>query len=299
MEEHGSTPLKREFAFPIGSCIRDAIQIKTKKDTGEIIVENEEPATITPNPIVYGKGEAKYIDNGEVQTPKPAEKKEINHDPTPSYEPLAKDEKFQICLVAEDIASDNLFKKFGGNYIEGHVLPKKFMIKAELNETPTYSNVDDIYFLFELLDGQTSKNTIKATVAFSLPKAEELEVNELESELNRLQNDGPLTVQSIVALLMEQIGNHVRAMPKSISTNPNKSSTKVPVEFIQQLCKSESEICDLKRAVQFALGRKEEIGAAHLLLENRNDIGNEKRFCKICCVEEEAEQHIGKVMQII
>ena len=290
LEEHSSTPLKREFAFPIGSCIRDAIQIKTKKDTEEIIVQNKEPAAVIPSPVVYGKGEAKYIDNGEVQTPYSTETKEINHDPKPSCEPLAKDEKFQICLVPEDITADNLFKKFGGNYIEGHVLPRKFMIKAELNETQTCDNIDDIYLLFELFDTLANENTIEATVAFSLPKADELEVNKLESELNRLQKCGPLTVHSIVDLLMERIGN----MPKRISRNPKKSSTKVSVQFIQQLCKWESEVCDLKKAVQYALGRKVEVDTPRLLLENGNGSGNERRFCEICCVEEATEQHIGQ-----
>jgi hypothetical protein len=298
LQEHGSEPLNSEYAFPIGSYITDAIETKLKKDTAETVSENKQPASTLSSPVVYGKGQAIYTDNAEIPNFCASETKENNDNQMASkYEPLAKDEKIKINLIAEDIACDNLSNEFGNNYIEGHVSPRKFIINAR-----TSNNVDAVCLLFEVLDTPTNQNTVEATVAFLLPTTELVPntlKNILKSELNRMQNDGPLTVKTIVDFVMEIIATQIKTTPKIASSNPKKSATKVPVEFIQQVCKQESEVCDLRKAVEYALRKQKGIDVAcAVLAESGNCSENGKLFCEICYVEEGVEQCVGKVMTI-
>ena len=203
-------------------------------------------------------------------------------------EPLKQDTKFAVTLIPEDITFDNLSHEFGSNYIEGDVSPRKLIISANTSGT----GIDNFALLFEILDSLSNESTIEATVAFTLPKTEltlQNAVNEiLHSELNRLQNDGPLKVKTIVDLLMGLISSETTTLPKNFL--PKKSAMKIPVEFIQQVCKQELEVCDLKEATGYALASEKRPDVACLVAvwENENACKEtERRRCEICYAEED------------
>lgn len=279
-----------EFSFPIGAYISNAIEDKIKKDTAKIDVETKE----CPSGTVYGKGQVVYIDNDD-NVSGPDEINEHDSNETSKYLPLAKDKKFNINLLAEDISYDNLHDNFGSNYIEGNASPRKFIIKVDLNEACPNSDLDYLCLLFDISDTSKHPDIVESTTGFSLPKIELVPSNLndiLESELNRLENDDPLTIKTIIECLMEKVTPEIKNMPKIVPSK--KSNTKVPVDFIQNICKQTSKVYDFKKAVQYALESQEKMAMAPSVLFDSGNSGITKLFCEICYVED-AEQCTGKL----
>ena len=291
MQEDSSEPLNTEFSFPIGAYISNAIEAKIKKDTAEVDVEKTE----RPSGTVYGKGQAVYIDNDD-DVSSFDEIHEHDGNKSSKYLPLTKDKKFNINLLVEDISYDSLHDNFGSNYIEGNASPRKFMIKVDLNEACANNDLDDLCLLFDISDTSKCPDIVESTVGFFLPKTELMPSNLndiLESELNRFENGGTLTVKSIVQALIEKVAPEINNTPKIISSK--KSNTKVPVAFIQNVCKQTSKVYDFNKAVQYALESQEKMPMTPPVLFDSGNNGIRKLFCEICYVEEDMEQCTGKL----
>ena len=289
-------PLNSQLAFPTGASIQEVIEAKTAEASSEVILETNESVLASPTSTVYGKGQAVYVDNNsELQKDSNLNETGANNDgqAVSKFETPSKDETFKINLLTEDIACDSLSNKFGMNYIEGEVSPRKFIIKLDLNELIPN---DDICILFELPNNPSVKDTVEANVSLSLPKTGLIQTDlnsELQSELNRLQNDETLTVEAITDCLMEKIISHLKTESKSIMTK--KSASNIPTEFIKQLSKQKSMVCGFKKATEFALGCQERSDEGCLVtLENGNIEENGKLFCEICYVEDDMESNIGE-----
>ena len=284
--------------YPIGASIQEAIEAKTVNS--EVILEPNESVPASPASAVYGKGQAVYIDNDS----------EIPKDTTlpdgqavSKFETLSKDKTFKMNLSTEDIACDSLSNKFGMNYIEDEISPRKFIIKLDLNELISNDH-GEICVLFELpINNSTGKNTVEANVSLSLPKTElaQSELNgRLQSELNGLQNDETLTVKAITDCLMEKIVSQLSSESKSIVTKKCRTAMNMPIEFIKQLSKQEPVVCGLKKATEFALGCQNRTDEPCLVtLENGNIDENEKLFCEICYVEDDVETSLGKEQFVV
>ena len=222
---------------------------------------------------------------------------EYDYEDASKDKPISTDSKFNINLLAEDISNDSLYDNFGSNYIEGNVSPRKFMINVDLNKGRPSNDLDELCLLFEISDASKHPGVIKSAVSYSLPKTELIPSNFdniLESELKRLEHNGdPITVKTIVECLMENIAPQINTL--KIASAKKTNYRKIPVDFIQSVCKQTLKVYDFKQAVQFALASQERKAMKPSLSVDSENSGIRKLFCEICYVEEDVEQCTGKI----
>lgn len=285
--------------FPLGAYIDDMLKsvCNNKKEAVPCAV-NPKKIVTDPNesrPALYGKGNAIYVEKEDNVLHAEILSNANNQLRT---EPLTVDKKVTIGLLPEDITPNNLLEQFGSSYIEDDISSRKFIIKADLNNN--LSNVckdnEECCLLFEVAD--SSSSAVEADMSVLVPNEDVTTPNLVESVLSDLisfSNDGPLTVKAIVDHVKEKIVSEVVLLPgSSCLKKAALAITKVPVEFIHNICGRKPKVCGIRDAVQFSMKSNDE-KENHLAPKrflNDNNCG--QLCCDICFTGHNAELRTGK-----
>ena len=286
--------------FPLGAYIDDMLKsiCKNKEEPFLNVVNPRKVGTVPKEsrPALYGKGDAIFVENED----------DVSHDEfirnandRLMTEPLTADKKVTIGLLYEDITPNNLLKQFGSNYIEDDISVRKFIIKTDLNSNPSSvcKENEECHLLFEVTD--SSSSAVEADISVLVPN-EDVTPNLVEivlTDLISFSHDGPLTVKAIVDHVKEKITSEVVLLPGSICLKKAAliSITKVPVEFIHNICGKKPKVFRIRDAVQFSM-KSNDAKENHLAPNrcvNDNDCG--QLCCDICFIEKNAELRTGKI----
>ena len=286
-----------DFTFPIGACIDAAIKTKTSSKNNYLpCLDHCSQTCSLGSAYQFGKGDAIYLESADGESLgllfSPDEKEQHPE------EWLSEDRKLNIQLLAESIYPNDLKQEFGDDYIEDAILPRKFIIKADLNKTLPNMFTNDCCLLFEISDvASMSEAVVEVQVTLLLPTTNALltenVAGSVELELMKLKSSAPLTAKDTVSLIAEKIVQESRCLPKSscVRRNPvNPDTCITSVNFIHDIYQEKPEICLSKQAVQHSMTEVDDVLKEQVSSSGDESVKKTASLCEICLLDMDQDQ---------
>ena len=286
-----------DFSFPIGACIDAAIKTKTSSKNNYLPGLDRCSQTCSLGSAhQFGKGDAIYLESADGESLgllfSPDEKEQHPE------EWLSEDRKLNIQILAESIHPNDLKQEFGDDYIEDAILPRKFIINADLNKTLPNMFTNDCCLLFEISDvASMSEAVVEVQVTLLLPTTNELSTENVaenvELELMKLKSSALLTVKDTVSLIAEKIVQESRCLPKGscVRRNPvNPDTCITSVNFIHDICQEKPEICLSKQAVQHSMTEVDNVLNEQIPSSGDESVKKTELLCEICLLDMDQDQ---------
>jgi hypothetical protein len=286
--------------FPIGTYIEDMLKCNnTEKQTCLPTKSKKQECSTQSHPALYGKGDAIYVENEDNDISHEINRNLSDQAMVEEIGPLMDDRKMKLSLLSDDISPCNLSRQFGSGYIEDDISPRKFIIKAGLNEnlSSEIKNAEECCLLFELEDSLS--NAVEADISVLVPSEHEAPNNlieTLQSELNSLSEVGPVTVKAIVDRTCEKITSETVCLPgNSVSGKAAPCIAKVLVEYIHNVSERKPEICGIGDAVRYCSKSTVTEESNHVQSQHLTNVERAQLCCEICFTEEDTELETGNI----